>query len=204
MTLGEKMKEMRLARGLSQEKLAEQLYVTRQAVAKWEKDQTMPSAENLLLFAELFDCSLDELMRDKCAPPETPKRPTTQQLSLTRLAVIMQAAALNVLIQPIAEGFSPRGETVIFLIKCAAVFLMSIWMVSNLRFEKNLAQRRKNARIECLYCCIMAAIAIPAWRGQWGFLGSLLILAVGLVYLLVVQPRYMNRPFEKKKKKQQS
>lgn len=176
MTLGEKMKEMRLARGLSQEKLAEQLYVTRQAVAKWEKDQTMPSAENLLLFAELFDCSLDELMRDKCAPP---KRPTMQQLNLTRLAVIMQASALSVLIQPVADGFSPRGETVIFLIKCAAVFLMSIWMVSNLRFEKNLAQRRKNARIECLYCCIMAAIAIPAWRGQWGFLGSLLLLAVG-------------------------
>ena len=201
MTLGEKMKEMRLARGLSQEKLAEQLYVTRQAVAKWEKDQTMPSAENLLLFAELFDCSLDELMRDKCAPP---KRPTMQQLSLTRLAVIMQAAALNVLIQPIAEGFSPRGEMVIFLIKCAAVFLMSIWMVSNLRFEKNLAQRRKNARIECLYCCIMAAIAIPAWRGQWGFLDTVLIMAVCMVYLLVVQPRYMNRPFEKKKKKQQS
>lgn len=201
MTLGEKMKEMRLARGLSQEKLAEQLYVTRQAVAKWEKDQTMPSAENLLLFAELFDCSLDELMRDKCAPP---KRPTMQQLSLTRLAVIMQAAALNVLIQPIAEGFSPRGEMVIFLIKCAAVFLMSIWMVSNLRFEKNLAQRRKNTRIECLYCCIMAAIAIPAWRGQWGFLGTVLIMAVCMVYLLVVQPRYMNRPFEKKKKKQQS
>lgn len=202
MTLGEKMKEMRLARGLSQEKLAEQLYVTRQAVAKWEKDQTMPSAENLLLFAELFDCSLDELMRDKCAPPETPKRPTTQQLSLTRLAVIMQAAALNVLIQPIADGFSPRGETVIFLIKCAAVFLMSIWMVSNLRFEKNLAQRRKNARIECLYCCIMAAIAIPAWQGQWGFGGTLLLVVCCLVYLLIVQPRYMNRPFEKKMKKQ--
>mgnify|MGYP002580395842 CR=1 FL=1 len=201
MTLGEKMKEMRLARGLSQEKLAEQLYVTRQAVAKWEKDQTMPSAENLLLFAELFDCSLDELMRDKCAPP---KRPTMQQLNLTRLAVIMQASALSVLIQPIADGFSPRGETVIFLIKCAAVFLMSIWMVSNLRFEKNLAQRRKNARIECLYCCIMAAIAIPAWRGQWGFLGTVLIMTACMVYLLVVQPRYMNRPFEKKKKKQQS
>lgn len=201
MTLGEKMKEMRLARGLSQEKLAEQLYVTRQAVAKWEKDQTMPSAENLLLFAELFDCSLDELIRDKCAPP---KRPTMQQLNLTRLAVIMQASALSVLIQPIADGFSPRGETVIFLIKCAAVFLMSIWMVSNLRFEKNLAQRRKNARIECLYCCIMAAIAIPAWRGQWGFLGTVLIMTACMVYLLVVQPRYMNRPFEKKKKKQQS
>lgn len=201
MTLGEKMKEMRLARGLSQEKLAEQLYVTRQVVAKWEKDQTMPSAENLLLFAELFDCSLDELMRDKCAPP---KRPTMQQLNLTRLAVIMQASALSVLIQPIADGFSPRGETVIFLIKCAAVFLMSIWMVSNLRFEKNLAQRRKNARIECLYCCIMAAIAIPAWRGQWGFLGTVLIMTACMVYLLVVQPRYMNRPFEKKKKKQQS
>lgn len=197
MTLGEKMKQMRLERGLSQEKLAEQLYVTRQAVAKWEKDQTLPSAENLLLFAELFDCSLDELMRDKCAPQQ-PQRPTTQQLSLTRLAVIMQAAALSVLIQPIADGFSPRGETVIFLIKCAAVLLMSLWMVSNLRFEKNLAQRRKNARIECLYCCIMAAIAILAWRGGWGFGGSFLLMAACLGYLLIVQPRWMNRPFEKK------
>ena len=91
MTLGEKMKEMRLARGLSQEKLAEQLYVTRQAVAKWEKDQTMPSAENLLLFAELFDCSLDELMRDKCAPPETPKRPR----SWRQMPPAMQSGAVS-------------------------------------------------------------------------------------------------------------
>lgn len=47
MTLGEKIRDCRIRAGLSQEKLAEHMDVTRQAVGKWETGQSAPSAENL-------------------------------------------------------------------------------------------------------------------------------------------------------------
>lgn len=61
MSLNETLKERRRALGLSQEKVAEQLGVSRQAVTKWEAGQSVPSPENLLALARLYETSLDEL-----------------------------------------------------------------------------------------------------------------------------------------------
>ena len=62
MVLGEKIKKYRLGRDLSQEKLAEKVGVSRQAVTKWESNQSAPSTENLLAIAEVLDISIDELI----------------------------------------------------------------------------------------------------------------------------------------------
>ena len=53
-TLGERIRAARQAAGLSQEKLAERLGLTRQAVTKWETGQSAPSTENLLHLAEVM------------------------------------------------------------------------------------------------------------------------------------------------------
>ncbi|MBQ3090788.1 MAG: helix-turn-helix transcriptional regulator [Oscillospiraceae bacterium] len=60
MALHEQIRQRRQALGLSQEKLAEQLGVSRQAVAKWESGQSAPSTEKLIALARLFNLSLDE------------------------------------------------------------------------------------------------------------------------------------------------
>ena len=54
MTIGEKMKEIRKERGWSQEQLAEELIVSRAAVAKWESDKGIPDIDNLKKLSELF------------------------------------------------------------------------------------------------------------------------------------------------------
>ena len=61
MTLGERIKELRRKNGFSQEKIAELVGISRQAVTKWEAGQSAPSMANLLALAELFGVSLDEL-----------------------------------------------------------------------------------------------------------------------------------------------
>lgn len=48
MTMGAKIKQLRSKKGLSQEKLAEKLNVSRSAVAKWEADGGIPEIDNLL------------------------------------------------------------------------------------------------------------------------------------------------------------
>ncbi len=61
MTLGERIAQLRREAGLSQEGLAEQMGVSRQAVSKWEKGLSYPDTENLLALAALFGVSADHL-----------------------------------------------------------------------------------------------------------------------------------------------
>lgn len=62
MTLGERIREQRKARGMSQEMVAGRLGVSRQAVAKWESGQSAPSAENLHRLAELLGTTAGSLL----------------------------------------------------------------------------------------------------------------------------------------------
>jgi transcriptional regulator with XRE-family HTH domain len=65
MEFGNKLYEMRKEKGLSQEELARRLEVTRQTVSKWELGDSTPDLDKLVLLAELFEISLDELVLDK-------------------------------------------------------------------------------------------------------------------------------------------
>lgn len=61
MTLGTRIKECRRKAGLSQEKAAELVGVSRQAVTKWESDQSVPTTENLFRLAEILGTTVDAL-----------------------------------------------------------------------------------------------------------------------------------------------
>ena len=65
MRFEEKIVELRKQKGLSQEELAEQLGVSRQAVSRWELGQTLPDIPNLLQLCELFGVSADYLVKDE-------------------------------------------------------------------------------------------------------------------------------------------
>ncbi|WP_341480215.1 helix-turn-helix transcriptional regulator [Anaerotruncus rubiinfantis] len=65
MTFGEKLKQLRIKQEYSQEALAELLHVSRQAVTKWENGNGMPDIENVKSIADLFDVTLDSLLRDE-------------------------------------------------------------------------------------------------------------------------------------------
>ena len=65
MEFGNKLYELRKERGLSQEELASRLDVTRQTVSKWEVGDSTPDLDKLVLMAELFEISLDELVLNK-------------------------------------------------------------------------------------------------------------------------------------------
>ena len=60
--LGENIAIFRKEKGLSQEKVAEYMAVSRQAVTKWESNISKPSSDNLIKLAELFDVKVDVLL----------------------------------------------------------------------------------------------------------------------------------------------
>ncbi len=59
MTIGKRISELRKAKGYTQEYVAEQLGVSRQAVSKWEKDLTSPDTKNLIALSKLFGATVE-------------------------------------------------------------------------------------------------------------------------------------------------
>ena len=64
MTLGDKLTRLRKENNYTQEQLADVLGVSRQAVSKWESNITYPETDKLIRVSELFNCSLDYLLKD--------------------------------------------------------------------------------------------------------------------------------------------
>lgn len=64
MTFSEKLLLLRKQKGLSQEQFAEMLDISRQSVSKWEAQKTLPEPNKLILISQIFDVSLDQLLKD--------------------------------------------------------------------------------------------------------------------------------------------
>ena len=80
MDFSTKLIELRKRKGLTQEGLAAKLYVTRQAVSRWETGFTVPSTDNLSHLGRLYGVTLDELLSYSAAlPPEKPQEEAPAQ-----------------------------------------------------------------------------------------------------------------------------
>lgn len=108
MDISNQIKTRREAMGLSQEQLAEKLYVSRQTISNWERDKTYPDVQSLLMLSVLFDTSIDTLVKEDVTVMEEAverdrKRMGTRML---RLAVLM----LALLVLTFALLFSPAFD----------------------------------------------------------------------------------------------
>ncbi|HFI0266716.1 TPA: helix-turn-helix domain-containing protein [Streptococcus suis] len=63
--LAQQIKNLRTTKNLSQDELAEKLYISRQAVSKWENGEATPDIDKLVQLAEIFGVSLDYLVLGK-------------------------------------------------------------------------------------------------------------------------------------------
>lgn len=97
MTLGEKIKLQRKKHDMSQRDMAECLFVSRQAVSKWEADKGIPDIENLRQIAALFNISLDYLVNDEAQDDDV--MPSFRESRRERiLRIILKAVLLLVIL----------------------------------------------------------------------------------------------------------
>ena len=73
MKLPEKIQRERKKMGLSQEKLAEKIGVSRQAITKWENGLASPELEKIVSLSECFKVSTDYLLKDNITEPTPPQ-----------------------------------------------------------------------------------------------------------------------------------
>ena len=105
MTTGQKIQTLRKQRGLTQEQLAQRLGVSRQAVSRWELDESLPETANLLPLGEVLGVSLDPaqglegpvLKEEPSAPAEpSPTVPSLRALLKRRLWLFLLPVELVV------------------------------------------------------------------------------------------------------------
>ena len=93
MDISNQIKTRREAMGLSQEQLAEKLYVSRQTISNWERDKTYPDVQSLLMLSVLFDTSIDTLVKGDVTVMEEAVEMDRKRIGarMVRLAVLMLA-----------------------------------------------------------------------------------------------------------------
>ena len=199
MTLGEKLKSYRTNKKISQEKVAELVGVSRQAVTKWENDQTVPTSNNLITLASIYGVSVDELVTGK--QTEEKNENSILHSNLTLIAIILQVACLNVAMKPSLVADIPSLRMSDLAIKFLPLLAVSSWMSFNLRYEKDPVQYRKDTKIESFYCLVQVSILLFGHYSKLYFLGTLLLIIVALYYILIINPKYMNRQLTKSRNK---
>lgn len=98
MELPTQLKAHRARLGLSQEDVALRIYVSRQTISNWETGKTYPDAQSLLLLSNLFDVSVDELLKGDVMTME--KRIANDNQTLKRLGWAM----LSLMLAALASG----------------------------------------------------------------------------------------------------
>lgn len=63
MKIGDKLKDARLKKSMTQEEVAEKLFVSRQSISNWENNKTYPDIGNVIALSDLYQISLDELLK---------------------------------------------------------------------------------------------------------------------------------------------
>lgn len=152
MTMGERITALRKGRGMTQEQLAERLNVTRQSVSKWELDQATPEVGCAVALCNLFEVSLDYLIRgmelqevkadtvvqtaekkQEDTPPPVTKPLTAKGYAILFGAVLLLTELLCMNIYPIAVLLGLQTDFVTFLIFLYAVVvpLPAVYLTTN-------------------------------------------------------------------------
>ena len=120
MELSTHIKEHRARLGLSQEQLAEAIFVSRQTISNWETDRTYPDVQSLLLLSNLFEISIDELIKGDVE--EMKAVLTNEAKRLSKLGVVMTACGAATAIWAVATALMDLSLPVI-LVPAIAFFI---------------------------------------------------------------------------------
>ena len=126
MEIANQIKRLRVKKGLSQDELAERIYVSRQTVSNWENEKTYPDIKSLLLLSEVFETSLDALIKGDLN--EMKRQIDGQEYAkFLRNSFILTAFMLLIIITPIPLGhFLGWWGMAVYLVICAAGMAVAI------------------------------------------------------------------------------
>lgn len=139
MAFNENLQNLRKMKGMSQEQLAEKLGISRQAVSKYESGNGYPETEKLIAICEIFDCSLDTLIKGKITDDSTGEKKKYENLQ-------------NRFSKGIAFGVG--------LILLGVTILLYFAGVANAASTAAIEERYAILGVIILLCCVVIAVPI--------------------------------------------
>lgn len=128
MKLSDRIQYLRKSRGMSQEELAEKIGVSRQAVSKWESEQSMPDLDKVILLSDFFGVTTDYLL--KGTEPELQEE--NKKTGRASLGFVLICATLAGIWSLTANRF--RYDECFFIILAGAVVGLGLsWVVMKKR-----------------------------------------------------------------------
>ena len=94
MNISDRIQSLRKARGITQEQLADAVGVSRQAVSKWEAEQSVPDLERVVAMAEYFDVTTDYILRGIEPAPTAQARERVSPRTMCIIATALDVAGL--------------------------------------------------------------------------------------------------------------
>lgn len=138
MELSQHIKDHRARLGMSQEQLAEAIFVSRQTISNWETDRTYPDVQSLLLLSNLFEVSVDSLIKGDV---EEMKSVITEEAKrMNKLAAVMVVCGAAAVIWAVATALMDLSLPVI-LVPALVVFIpaaVAAGMVEKIKHDNQL------------------------------------------------------------------
>lgn len=216
--LGEKLFELRKAKNLSQEEVADKLGVTRQSVSKWETNQSTPDFDKIVPLCELFEITTDELLKGEKKQEEAKEEIKKEEKVLTRDEVRTKSAEVVS-----SSVFTYIVATALFIVAidlfkveevvALAIFLCACgWATARIikhfmsvpKFEKTKKEKEENEikkTVNSIVWCLCVTVyfilsfATMAWQVTW------IIFIIGAVIEQIVNLSFMLKNEKKEEYK---
>lgn len=180
MDLGKKIAARRKALKLSQEYLADQLGISRQAVSKWETGQSEPSAQNLAELAALLEITVSELVEPEqnIPPQDAPQSPGLAH-ALRVFAIIAYTGGAVLYTIKTNDPFFP-------LFAIAVTMIPAIFMAINI-LKLPAEARMRTALKELGYCAVICCLVLFVEPLIGNVFTSVIIMICCVVYIKYIR-----------------
>ena len=182
MELGSQIKKYRNALSLSQDALAEKIYVSRQTISNWENDKSYPDVNNLVLLSEVFQTSIDNLVKGdvEVMKEQVKSEDRTEFKKLNALYFIL---FLALMVSPIPLAYYLRIMGIVLWAILAAVTLCVAFAVEKQKKRFDIQTYREI--IAFSEGKKLDEIEKKRERGKRSYQKTLLIMGAGLITLIL-------------------
>ena len=127
MKIGDKLKKARLDKNLTQEEVAEKIFVSRQSISNWENNKTYPDIGNVIALSDLYQISLDELLKGSDNFMEHLEESTDLVKSNKKLMALIVLALIAMIVMAIFTEFLPEKVFLISIFSLAVILTSLIY-----------------------------------------------------------------------------
>lgn len=124
MKIGDQLKKARMDKNMTQEEVAEKIFVSRQSISNWENNKTYPDIGNVIALSDLYQISLDELLKGSDNFMEHLEESTDIVRSNKKLMAIIIVALLVMILLALFTEFLPEKINLI------AIFALAVTLTS--------------------------------------------------------------------------